>query len=273
MAADDAQPPITVRGYTRTRRPRPITFTCQGCATLVTEERAPGPPPRYCEHCSADPELIRRRARERKAAQRRHGLDTSTSDSMTREQPHTQTATDVTELACAVTAASSNTEAGLQHAAEEREQQELVVSVLVPGQQGMAHFTASELQSLPVTPASDHVPPDSAPTAATIPQAASSKSRPRPAKQSRLAPKPLVVHVRKGHTHWLANDARTYCGRRISVSASVTQRGWASCDACVRRRTRASTQEGARKISPRPMLTTADAAECVKPFETGIRSI
>src|SRR5687767_12960540 len=104
MPSDEAQPPTTVRGYTRTRCPRPITFTCQGCDAVVTEERAPGPPPRYCEHCSADPELVRHRARERKAAQRRRlGLDKTTSEARTPEEPHTQATADVTELACAVT--------------------------------------------------------------------------------------------------------------------------------------------------------------------------
>ncbi len=259
MVADDPQAPITVRGYTRTRRSRPITFTCQGCATVVTEERVPSPTPRYCEHCNTDPELVRRRARQRKAAQRRRqGLDTFTSDDVTPEQPHI--AGDVTELARAVTESSSNTEAGTQHAAEEREQEELVISVLVPGQPQMDHFTAGELQVPPETPPSGRVPPDSASMADTGPEAASAKSTPLPAKQARPAPKPLVVHVRNGHTHWLADDARTYCGRRVSASASVTQRGWASCDVCARRMARASMPEGARAITPQPMVTTADAA-------------
>ena len=262
MAADDVQPPVAVRGYTRIRRLRPISFLCQDCATMVAEERAPGPPPRYCKQCSADPELIRRRARERKAAQRgRLGLDTSTSDVVKPDHPHTQTAADVTELARAVTKPSPAAEAATDHAAVQPGQEELGVSVLVPGQQGMAHFPASELQSLSVLPASDGVPPESAPPTDTLPAAAlSSKSTPRPAKQARPAPKPLVVHVRNGHTHWLADDARTYCGRRVSASASVTQRGWASCDACARRMARASTPDGARAITPHPMLTTADAA-------------
>lgn len=263
MPPDDAQPPTTVRGYTRTWRPRPMTFTCQGCATLVTEERAPGPRPRYCKHCSTDPELIRRRARERKAAQRRRrGLDTSTSDGMMSEQPHTQTTADVTELAGAVTELSSVAESVTERTAMQPGHEELVVSVLVPGQRRMAHFTASELQSPPGTPASAPMPPASAPTAGTLPAAASSsKSTSRTAKQSRPAPKPLVVRVRNGHTHWLADDARTYCGRRVSARASVTQHGWASCATCEQRRTRISRADPAHTHAMQHRLTTADAAD------------
>jgi hypothetical protein len=261
MPTDDAHPPISVRGYTRTRHPRSITFPCQGCNTIVTEQRAPGPPPRYCEHCSADPDLVRHRARQRKAAQRRRqGLDTSTSDDVTPEHSLPHASSNVTGLASAVTELSAVAEFATGCAAEHPGQEELVVSVVVPGQQGIAHVTASGLQSLPVTPASDRVPPDSTPAAATIPEAASSKSTPRPAKQSRPAPRPLVVHVRNGHTHWLADDARTYCGRRISARASVTQRGWASCTTCEQRRTRGDSSDATHTSAMQRKLTTADAA-------------
>ncbi len=259
MAADDPRPPITVRAHTRIRHPRPMTFACQGCATLVTEERAPGPPLRYCEHCSADPELLRRRARERKAAQRRRlGRDTSTSGAMTPEEPKiSSTIADVTELADAVTESSSVNGVVTERTAMQLGQEELVVSVLVPGQQRMAHLTVSELQSPAGTSASNRAPPDG-----TLPPAvSSSKPMPRRAKQSRPAPKPLVVHVRNGHTHWLADDARTYCGRRVSASASVTQRGWASCATCEQRRARINSPEATHANAMQHKLTTADAAD------------
>jgi len=138
----------------------------------VTEKRAPGPPARYCQHCSADPQLIRRRARERKAVQRRQGQDTSTTDATTPAESHTQTTAEVTELAGAVTKPSPVAES--ESTAAQPGQEELVISMLIPGQRRIAHYTASELQSSIGTSASNRVPADGAPTADTRPAAGSS---------------------------------------------------------------------------------------------------
>lgn len=34
--------------YQRTIQTRAVTFTCHGCGRQVTQQRYPGPPPRYC---------------------------------------------------------------------------------------------------------------------------------------------------------------------------------------------------------------------------------
>lgn len=51
------------------RLPRPVTFRCEDCGELVTEERAPGPTPLYCRPCG---ELVRRaQTRDRVEAYRK----------------------------------------------------------------------------------------------------------------------------------------------------------------------------------------------------------
>lgn len=53
--------------YQRTMTTRAITFTCQGCGQQVTQQRYPGPPPRYCtDRCR----LIARRTHTRARVQR-----------------------------------------------------------------------------------------------------------------------------------------------------------------------------------------------------------
>ena len=54
------------------RPPRPVTFRCEWCSELRTEDRPPGPAPRYCQKCKADAQrsltMLRTRAwRERHA--------------------------------------------------------------------------------------------------------------------------------------------------------------------------------------------------------------
>ena len=59
-------PPPRTRG---TRPTRPVTFRCQDCGELVTEERAPGPTPLYCRPCGV---LVKRaQTRDRVEAYRR----------------------------------------------------------------------------------------------------------------------------------------------------------------------------------------------------------
>lgn len=51
------------------RPTRPVTFRCQDCGELVTEERAPGPMPKYCQGCA---DAVRRaQTRDRVEAYRR----------------------------------------------------------------------------------------------------------------------------------------------------------------------------------------------------------
>ena len=37
-----------------TRKPRPVTFVCEWCGEEKTEDRAPGPLPRYCAEHKAE---------------------------------------------------------------------------------------------------------------------------------------------------------------------------------------------------------------------------
>ncbi len=54
-----------------TRKPRPVTFTCEWCSEEKTEDRPPGPVPRYCAECKAEAQraLNRGRVRRHRAAQ------------------------------------------------------------------------------------------------------------------------------------------------------------------------------------------------------------
>jgi hypothetical protein len=253
---DLSQPPAPLE------RLRPVTFTCRDCGQTVTEERAPGPTPRYCASCSADPVRIRERARARKVAQRRRQQgDVLTPDDAPAEELQPTTTSDGTELAGSVTSRAPLIGAETEHAATEPGHEELVVKVLVPGQRRMASITAAELQSPPAPSALDRMPPDVERPAGAVPaDPPAAKPPSQSAPSARPRPKPLVVHFRNGHTHWLADNATTFCGRRVSPTATVTQRGWASCSVCEQRRTRVSSSGAAQAKQTARLLTTSDAA-------------
>lgn len=59
--------------YRRTVGTRPVTFTCQWCGQTVTQQRYPGPLPRYCDaFCQrwAQRDKTRDRVRRHRAHQR-----------------------------------------------------------------------------------------------------------------------------------------------------------------------------------------------------------
>lgn len=51
---------------TRYVEARPVTIVCENCGREVTEERLPGPVPKYCKTCA--PIVARRKAAERARA-------------------------------------------------------------------------------------------------------------------------------------------------------------------------------------------------------------
>ncbi len=56
-----------VEDYTRTIVSRPVTFTCQQCGGVVTQQRFPSPTPAYCgEACAAEARREQTRARVRR---------------------------------------------------------------------------------------------------------------------------------------------------------------------------------------------------------------
>lgn len=56
--------PYTQPVYRRTIQTRPVTFTCQRCGRTVTQQRFPGPPPRYCgDWCRYQAQWARTRER------------------------------------------------------------------------------------------------------------------------------------------------------------------------------------------------------------------
>jgi len=58
--------PYTQPVYCRTIETRPVTFTCAGCTRTVTQQRFPGPTPRYCDDwCRVQAERLRTRERVR----------------------------------------------------------------------------------------------------------------------------------------------------------------------------------------------------------------
>jgi hypothetical protein len=62
--------------YRRTIRTRPVTFTCQRCRRTVTQQRFPGPAPRYCgDQCRAQAQRARTRERVQRFRARHHGVD------------------------------------------------------------------------------------------------------------------------------------------------------------------------------------------------------
>ena len=59
--------PYTQPVYCRTIETRPVTFTCAGCTRTVTQQRFPGPTPRYCgDWCRVQAERLRTRERVRR---------------------------------------------------------------------------------------------------------------------------------------------------------------------------------------------------------------
>lgn len=53
--------------YTRTIATRPVTFTCEHCTRTVTQQRFPGPTPRYCgDWCRRQAQRTRTRERVRR---------------------------------------------------------------------------------------------------------------------------------------------------------------------------------------------------------------
>lgn len=60
-----------VPAYGRIVYRRSVTFTCQRCSTTVTEQRFPGPTPRYCsEACANEARREQTRQRVRRLRQR-----------------------------------------------------------------------------------------------------------------------------------------------------------------------------------------------------------
>ncbi len=64
--------PYTQPVYCRTIETRPVTFTCAGCTRTVTQQRFPGPVPRYCgDWCRYQAQRLRTRERVRAHRARR----------------------------------------------------------------------------------------------------------------------------------------------------------------------------------------------------------
>lgn len=62
--------------YRRTVHTRPVTFTCQGCGRTVTQQRFPGPLPRYCgSRCRADARQAHTRVRVQRYRARHQSQD------------------------------------------------------------------------------------------------------------------------------------------------------------------------------------------------------
>ena len=68
--------PYTQPVYRRTVRTRPVTFTCARCGREVTQQRFPGPTPRYCgDGCRAQAQRVRTRERVQRFRARQHDAD------------------------------------------------------------------------------------------------------------------------------------------------------------------------------------------------------
>jgi len=64
-----------VPAYQRQLSTRPTTFTCIVCHQTVTQERYPGPAPKYCsDACKAEHEATRNEERVRKQREKRQAL-------------------------------------------------------------------------------------------------------------------------------------------------------------------------------------------------------
>ncbi len=62
--------------YRRTIQTRPVTFTCQQCRRMVTQQRFPGPVPRYCgDWCRVQAQRARTRERVQRFRARHHDVD------------------------------------------------------------------------------------------------------------------------------------------------------------------------------------------------------
>jgi hypothetical protein len=62
--------------YRRTIQTRPVTFTCQQCWRTVTQQRFPGPAPRYCgDRCRAQAQRAHTRERVQRFRARHHAVD------------------------------------------------------------------------------------------------------------------------------------------------------------------------------------------------------
>ncbi len=64
-----------VPAYQRQLSTRPTTFTCIVCHQTVTQERYPGPAPKYCsDACKAEHEATRNEERVRKQREKRQKI-------------------------------------------------------------------------------------------------------------------------------------------------------------------------------------------------------
>ena len=62
--------------YCRTIHTRPVSFTCQQCQRTVTQQRFPGPVPRYCgDWCRGQAQRARTRERVQRFRARHHDVD------------------------------------------------------------------------------------------------------------------------------------------------------------------------------------------------------
>jgi hypothetical protein len=62
--------------YQRTIQTRAVTFTCEGCGRQVTQQRYPGPTPRYCaEWCRRAARRTRTRERVQRLRARRRAQE------------------------------------------------------------------------------------------------------------------------------------------------------------------------------------------------------
>lgn len=69
--------------YCRTVRTRLVTFTCQWCGQTVTQQRYPGPLPRYCDaFCQRYAQRDKTRDRVRRHRARRRVPDPREEDAM-----------------------------------------------------------------------------------------------------------------------------------------------------------------------------------------------
>jgi uncharacterized Zn finger protein (UPF0148 family) len=80
---------ITVKGHTRTVRPRVVHYTCQQCGGAYTIEQHLGRPPLYCPECRQKVERWRREDDRDAAAERMRRLrETRRADQRTPPLPN-----------------------------------------------------------------------------------------------------------------------------------------------------------------------------------------
>ncbi len=74
----------TVPAYLRQVSTRPVTFTCEMCKQTVTQQRYPGPTPKYCsEVCAQNAVEARNEERVRKQREKRQMLAAQRKDQKT----------------------------------------------------------------------------------------------------------------------------------------------------------------------------------------------